>query len=291
MASTEYESLPCLPPKLKVLDWDEKELKAVRAANLPYAIRSAKYPRTKKNPSRCWVIINDTHSYSIHKVLLKSFSTKCAALFKENQNLHNIRINGIEPVTSIPAWEIFTEWLYMLDKVPLPDYTPLRRAAWRSRHIKDACFLASFLGATKFEKYLLRIIFKEVHEGRFSEKHLRHLSHCMPEKTGMHYFSRAYFRWKEEGKPGELDPYRWRVEHWYSICGVISNWGCFHAMNTSGWGGVWERQEMMREQVEWMDEVLYDDPPMVDDFGDPFDFGGGGDDAFGGFGVEEVDDD
>ncbi|KAF2751367.1 hypothetical protein M011DRAFT_464101 [Sporormia fimetaria CBS 119925] len=48
----------------------------------------------------------------------------------------------------------------------------------------------------------------------------------------------------------ELDPYRWRVEHWYSICGTLGNWGCFHAMNTSGWSGVWDRQRKLANEVD-----------------------------------------
>ncbi|KAF2259542.1 hypothetical protein CC78DRAFT_536996, partial [Lojkania enalia] len=219
---------------VKVLDWDKHELDAVHAQSLPgnYTIRSSKYPRTLRNPRRITVVINDTHSYSIHAELLKAFSKKCATLLKQQPTLQTILFTGREPVTSIPAWDIFTTWLYTLDKEPLPDYTPLRLPSWRTWDIKSACFLASFLGAVKFEKYLLRIIFKEVHEGRFAERHLAHLSRCMGSQTGMWHFSNAYFRWKGAGEPGELDPYRWRVEHWYSICGTVANWGCFHAMNT-----------------------------------------------------------
>jgi hypothetical protein len=191
------------------------------------------------------LILNETHCWSIHKILLGTLSSKLAAQLKTNPAIKAIRINEKNPVGSLAAWDIFIEWLYMFDKIPLPDFTPLRLSHWRTDDMRDACLLASFLGASKFEKYLLRIICKELWDGEFPEELVWELSQKMSNKTGMWHFSQAYFKWKNSGWAGELDPYRWRVEHWYSICGTVANWGCFHAMNTSGWGGVWERQRLL----------------------------------------------
>ncbi|KAF2868831.1 hypothetical protein BDV95DRAFT_609738 [Massariosphaeria phaeospora] len=252
-----------------VLDWDDEEMAAVMAHSLYYTIRSSKYPRTLENPARVTLILNDTHRWSVHAVLLQKFSTKLAALLP-SAGTHPpacIRIAAIEPIGSLPAWRIFLTWLYTLDKEPLPDFTPQRRSTWRTRDLKSACFLAAFLGAAKFEKYLLRIVFKEVHDGRFAQRHVTHLAARMPPKTGMHCFANAYLRWRDAGGRAELDPYRWRVEHWYSVCGTVANWGCFHAMNTSGWGGVWRRQEELREKVQWMDEIVFDEVEGVGSWG------------------------
>lgn len=221
---------------------------------------------TKNHPARVTIIVNDTHHFNVHKILLKSFSSKLAAQLKANPTVKYLRIRGDPPIGSLPAWLIYTEWLYMFDKVPLPDFTPLRLPHWTTSAIKSACFLASFLGATKFEKYLLRIIFKETWDGDFSESDLYHLSQRMGKKTGMWHFSNAYMKWKGSGYVGELDPYRWRVEHWYSICGTLANWGCFHAMNTSGWGGVWERQRLLAEKQRIADIVTsHDDEEVIYD--------------------------
>lgn len=100
----------------------------------------------------------------------------------------------------------------------------------------------------------------------FDEEDLRVVRDSVGVLTGMGmpgvwFFANAFFKWRGAGgvvgvrnggkKAGELDPFRWRVEHWYGICGVESNWGCFHAMNTSGWGGVWERQRGMAEKMRF----------------------------------------
>lgn len=164
-----------------------------------------------------------------------------------------INIDAFDPIGCAVIWDMFLTWLYTFDKVPLPDFTPLRPPGWRSQDIVSAFFLSSFLRAPLFEKYLLRIIMKDLYEGRFPERSMAHLAARMPPDTGTHHFTNAWLRWKDSGWAGELDPYRWRVEHWYSICGRLGNWGCFHAMNVSGWRGVWQRQKAL--EVGWIDET------------------------------------
>ncbi|KAF2246829.1 hypothetical protein BU26DRAFT_53901 [Trematosphaeria pertusa] len=187
----------------------------------------------------------------------------------KNPNLPSIHITAANPIASPPAWRIFLTWLYTLDKIPLPDFTPIRRESWRSSHIRDACLLAAFLGAWVFEKYLLRVVCKELSDGAFPQRYVADLARDMPASTGTHHFANAYFRWKAAGLPAELDPYRWRVEHWYALCGRQGNWGCFHDMGARGWRGVWERQgrlkgklgcwvDVRREGGNWMEEVLWD---------------------------------
>ncbi|KAF2470940.1 uncharacterized protein BDR25DRAFT_354876 [Lindgomyces ingoldianus] len=258
-------------PQIYVPDWDARELEAVLASKAHYTLKRSKYPRyiplthnlsslspsltatpssALEHPTRIFITVNNTHTWSLHKILLQSFTSTLAGLISSSQSSTHLHITTPPSAASLPAWQIFTSWLYTLDKIPLPDFTPTRHPTWTTSSIVEASLLSSHLKAVKFESYLLRLLMKELwyHPHRFPSKYITELSTGMGDRTGMHSFLNAYIKWKREAEIETLDPFRWRVEHWYSLCGRTVNWGCNHGMATSGWGGVWERQEGLRKK-------------------------------------------
>jgi hypothetical protein len=175
--------------------------------------------RTQKSPHRTTLVIHNTHQFSIHTVLLTSCSPKLSTLLKQYAPLQQYTPFNSHylPIASgtIAAWHIFIDWLYTLDKIPLPDFTPLRFSHWTTRALREAVLLADWLGCVGFEKYLLRLVMKEVYEVVFPERELQVLKRFMGKGTGLFWFARAWGRWREGRR--ECDPLRWRVEHWYVV--------------------------------------------------------------------------
>ncbi|KAF2707258.1 hypothetical protein K504DRAFT_535782 [Pleomassaria siparia CBS 279.74] len=198
---------------ITVCDWDDKELGVVVKAGLEYTLRKSKYRWTVQNPTRVILVIDDDHQFSAHVVLLQHFSTRLEAQLKKASEGEHVRVDKIEGV-GLRAWEIWLEWLYTFDKIPLPDYTPLRRESWSTGDIMEAYLLSAWMGSIDCEKYLFRIIYKEIYDGRFSHDGLHRLSQRIPKNTGLWHFYMAYMRWKKEGKRKELDPYMWRWAKW-----------------------------------------------------------------------------
>ncbi|PSN66593.1 hypothetical protein BS50DRAFT_620830 [Corynespora cassiicola Philippines] len=272
---------PAVPP-VRICDWDPLEFETAMALNLHPTIRSSKYPRTLRNPHRTIIILDNIRAYSIHTVLLQKFSPRLPALL-EPYYPHNVTEKGDEIYTatlpSTPrAWKMFTVWLYTINKIPPFDFTPVRL---KTRHghrfsnadVVEAFVLAGYLGAETWEKCLLRMLMWEVFHSLYyvplqqqqqqqrryhyrrpqpqcsyfwTMDELEALCECLRRPSGAKAFLRELLRWQREGYKRELDPFFWRVEHWFEPCGAEEggNWGCFHGMGGKGWGGVWERMGM-----------------------------------------------
>ncbi|ORY12416.1 hypothetical protein BCR34DRAFT_613987 [Clohesyomyces aquaticus] len=277
MSTRRYPQPPASPPQTQVIvpDWDEHELEAVIASEAKYTLKSSKYPRTLKDPTRIHLSISPTTTYSLHRVLLRTFSPILSSLLTAPTSTSTstptspLPLTLPPPLSTIPppAWHIFTSWLYTLDKDPLPDFTPRIPSSWTTAHLLSAALLASRLKAKKFECWLLRAITPFCWHPEYPLSYHPHpcpsprstrpmlttadlqtLQTTLARHTGLYWFSTAYLRWQASGYVETLDPFRWRLEHWYGLCGKEANWGCNHAMNTSGWGGVWERQQKLRSR-------------------------------------------
>ncbi|KAF2751368.1 hypothetical protein M011DRAFT_112202 [Sporormia fimetaria CBS 119925] len=177
-------------PEVVVYDWDKDELDIVGRCGLKYTIRSSKYPRTVQRPARTTILLNSAHAFSVHTILLTAFSkTLAVAISTQPTAPHLVKLKLSGPISSLPAWTLFLDWLYTLDKIPLPDFTPLRPPSTTTSTLVSAALLASHLHAVKFEKYLLRVIYKELWDGVFPVSSLEVLRDNMGHDTGMWYFS------------------------------------------------------------------------------------------------------